>query len=89
MTDPNAKRDFGGVVVLAGFGAIFVTLITLIAFQPQIGAWIVASTEAEMAYQASDQHPQTIIVTELKRRPIGPGHWAEIVPTKLPDTRSR
>ncbi len=89
MTDPNAKRDFGGVVVVAGFGAIFATLVTLAAFQPQIGAWIAAGTAAEMAYQAPDEHPQMITVTELKRRPIEPGRWAEVVPAKLPDTRSR
>ena len=89
MTDLNARRDFGGVVVLAGFGAICATLITLAALQHQMSAWIVAASETEMAYQAPDRLPRTIIVTELKRRPIAPGNWAEVVPAKMADTRSR
>jgi Na+-transporting methylmalonyl-CoA/oxaloacetate decarboxylase gamma subunit len=87
MTDQNAQRDFALVVVLIGFGAIFAILITLAAFQPQIGAWISAAAETEMAHHSPDQ--QTMTVTELKRRPIEPGSWAEVVPPKMADAQSR
>jgi hypothetical protein len=87
MTDQNARHDFAQVVVLVGFGAIFITLITLAAFQPQIGAWISAATEADMAPHSPDQ--QTTTATELKRRPIDPGRWAVIVPPKMANAQTK
>jgi hypothetical protein len=87
MTGQNAQRDVAPIAVLFGFGAVFATLITLVAFEPHAGSWISAATEAEMAYHSPVHEAMT--VTEPKRRPIGPGRWAEVLPAKMADARPR
>jgi hypothetical protein len=80
MPEPNERR-ISGVAVFIGFGAIFVLLIGLVAWQPKAATWIAETVEAESS-KAPDQAAPVRLATEPMRRPIDPDAWARIVDTR-------
>jgi len=70
-------EQFGGsTAFLIIFGAIFVFLIGLVVWQPNVAIWIADAVERERSMQTPDQSP--LIKLETNRKPIDPGEWAHV-----------
>jgi hypothetical protein len=76
MPAPNEQRA-SGVSVFIGFGAIFVLLIGLVAWQPKAATWIAEAIEAESA-NAPDKVAPVKLAAEPARKPIHPDAWAQV-----------
>lgn len=77
MPAPSEQRA-SGVAVFIGFGAIFVLLIGLVAWQPKAATWIAEAIEAESS-KASNEAAPVRLAAEPRRRPIHPAAWAQII----------
>jgi hypothetical protein len=77
MPTPNDQRVSGAPVFIA-FGAIFVLLIGLVAWQPKAATWIAEAVDAESS-KAPDKAAPVRLAAEPTRRPIYPTAWTEVI----------
>jgi len=80
MPAPSKER-VSGVTVFVGFGAVFVLLIGLVAWQPKAVIWIAEAVEAESS-KAPDEAAPVRLATEPVRKPIHPDAWAQIIDSR-------
>jgi hypothetical protein len=80
MPAPDESR-VSGAAVLISFGAIFVLLIGLVAWQPKAATWIAEAVGSEYSI-APDEAAPVRLAAEPKRRPIDPAAWAQIISSR-------
>ena len=77
MSISNEKQA-DGVAIWWLFGAIFLLLIGLMAFQPEARVWMEAAVTADLSI-ASGRVLPIGPGQEQRRRPIEPAAWGEVV----------
>ena len=80
MPAPDEER-VSGVAVFIGFGAVFVLMIGLVAWQPKAVIWIAEAVDAEFS-KAPNEAASIRLAAEPQRRPIRPDAWAQIIDSR-------
>jgi hypothetical protein len=80
MPAPNEQRASGAAVFTA-FGAIFVLLIGLVAWQPRAATWIAEAVDAESS-NTPDEAAAVRLAAGPKRRPIDPAAWTQVISSR-------